>query len=92
MMNKEKIDVILGAFLLSNIPEIITQEEFDDVKSAIKDLQKKAELTDHYKHLYSELKKQKDEIFKYIKSFEYYIPEDNKNELLGMLGEIDVED
>ena len=39
-----------------------------------------------------QLKKQKDEIFKYIKSFEYYIPEDNKNELLRMLGEVDVED
>lgn len=54
----------------------------------IKDLQKKAELGEHYKHLYSEVKKQKDEIFKYIKSFEYYIPEDDKNELLRMLGEI----
>lgn len=56
-----------------------------------KELQKKAELGEHYKHLYSEVKKQKDEIFEYIKSFEYYIPEDNKNELLRMLGEIDNE-
>ena len=55
----------------------------------INQLQKKAELVEHYKHLYSEVKKQKDEIFKYIKSFEYYIPEDNKNELLRMLGEIE---
>ena len=55
----------------------------------IEKLQKKAELADHYKHLCSEVKKQKDEIFKYIKSFEYYIPEDNKNELLRMLGEIE---
>jgi len=30
----------------------------------IKDLQKKAELGDHYKHLYSEVKKQKDELEK----------------------------
>ena len=52
-------------------------------------LQKKAELGDHYKHLYSELKKQKDEIKKYIKSFEYYIPKEHKTELLRMLGEID---
>ncbi len=35
-MNKTEI---LGAFLLANIPEIITQEEFDDVKKAIKELQ-----------------------------------------------------
>ena len=28
-MNKEEI---LNTFLLANIPEIITQEEFDDVK------------------------------------------------------------
>lgn len=58
-------------------------------ENKIKELQKKAEQGEHYKHLYSEVKKQKDEIFKYIKSFEYYIPEDNKNELLRMLGEID---
>ena len=32
-MNKEEI---LNAFLLANIPEIITQEEFNDVKKAIK--------------------------------------------------------
>ena len=31
-MNKEEI---LSTFLLANIPEIITQEEFDDVKKAI---------------------------------------------------------
>lgn len=36
VMNKEEI---LNTFLLANIPEIITQEEFDDVKKAIKDLQ-----------------------------------------------------
>lgn len=35
-MNKEEI---LNTFLLANIPEIITQEEFDDVKKAIKELQ-----------------------------------------------------
>ncbi len=29
------MEVILNAFLLANIPEIITQEEFDDVKKAI---------------------------------------------------------
>lgn len=30
---------VLNTFLLANIPEIITQEEFDDVKKAIKELQ-----------------------------------------------------
>lgn len=35
-MNKEEI---LNTFLLANIPEIIAQEEFNDVKKAIKDLQ-----------------------------------------------------
>ena len=35
-MNKEEI---LNIFLLANIPEIITQEEFDDVKKAIKQSQ-----------------------------------------------------
>lgn len=34
-MNKEEI---LNTFLLANIPEIITQEEFNDVKKAIKEL------------------------------------------------------
>ena len=35
-MNNEEI---LNTFLLANIPEIITQEEFNDVKKAIKQLQ-----------------------------------------------------
>ena len=34
-MNKEEV---LNKFLLANIPEIITQEEFNDVKKAIKHL------------------------------------------------------
>ena len=35
-MNNEEV---LNIFLLANIPEIITQEEFNDVKNAIKQLQ-----------------------------------------------------
>ena len=35
-MNREEV---LNTFLLANIPEIITQEEFNDVKKAIKQLQ-----------------------------------------------------
>lgn len=34
-------DEVLNTFLLANIPEIITQEEFNDVKKAIKHLQQK---------------------------------------------------
>ena len=36
-MNEE--EETLNTFLLANIPEIIMQEEFDDVKKAIKELQ-----------------------------------------------------
>lgn len=41
-MNDKKMtkEEILNAFLLVNIPEIITQEEFDDVKKAIFELLK----------------------------------------------------
>ncbi len=91
---------IRTADIYLRFPEIM-EEEADDLAEFLEDekilyegatdvfidLQKKAELGEHYKHLYSEVKKQKDEIFKYIKSFEYYIPEDHKNELLRMLGE-----
>ena len=35
-MNREEV---LNTFLLANIPEIITQEEFNDVKKSIKELQ-----------------------------------------------------
>ena len=64
-------------------------------------LKKKA---DHYKHLYNELKKQKDDVVEYIKNnklFKYVYDEEElfeiitdkqaKNDLLRMLGEIDNE-
>ena len=62
-----------------------------------KDLQKKAELGDHYKHLYSEVKKQKDDVVELIKArikeneghinarMEIY----HYKNMLRMLGEID---
>ena len=64
------------------------------------DLQKKAELGEHYKHLYSEVKKQKDDVVEYIKkniliSYDKYGFDKNivagiiVNDLLRMLGEID---
>ena len=50
-MNREEV---LNTFLLANIPEIITQEEFNDVKKAIKHLlQENKELKEHiekYEH------------------------------------------
>ncbi len=105
-MNKEEIDNILGAFLLANSPKIITQEEFDDVKSAIKDLQKKAELGEHYKNLYSSVKKQKDDVVENIKKQITFCTNEAEGtinnekcwmainylkKILRMLGEIDVE-
>ena len=49
-MNKEEI---LNTFLLANIPEIITQEKFDDVKKAIKELQQERDL---YKEIIEEIR------------------------------------
>ena len=81
-------------------------KDFEDIQqhcryleSENKELQKKAELGEHYKHLYSELKKQKDDVVEYIKTttlIDYdndevdmlkdtYVGED----LLRMLGEIE---
>ena len=61
----------------------------------IKNLQKKAEQGEHYKHLYSEVKKQKDDGIKYIKNNDLIYNHDCGEMfrvLLRMLGEIDVED
>ena len=67
-MGKEEI-LNLNTFLLAGIPEIITQEEFDDVKKAIfemlkenKKLQQENKKLHHYKTLYQSLKKQNDEL------------------------------
>lgn len=64
----------------------------------IEDLQKKAEQGEHYKHLYSEVKKQKDNGIKYIREnvyIDYYgmslfREKDGVDKLLRMLGEKDV--
>lgn len=65
------------------------------------------ELAEHYKHLYSEVKKQKDDVVEYIKyqlsNLDFYKEQNMKAKMLGtmilvmledkrMLGEIDVED
>lgn len=58
MQELEKSDSneeILNTFLLANIPEIITQEEFNDVKKAIKDLQQENKiLKENYERIYNE--------------------------------------
>lgn len=77
---------------------------FNEIVSVFEDLQKKAELGEHYKHLYSEVKKQKDDVVEYIKyqlsNLDFKKEEDMKAKMLGsmilvmleenrMLGEID---
>ena len=72
-MGKEEI-LNLNTFLLAGIPEIITQEEFDNVKKAIfemlkenKQLQQENKKLHHYKTLYQSLKKQKEELRSWLK-------------------------
>ena len=73
-MNREEI---LNTFLLANIPEIITQEEFNDVKKAIKQSQQenqelKKEL-EEYKLItidYQELEARNQELKKQIEGIE----------------------
>ena len=80
-------------------------DNFEYSNEYIKDLQKKAEQGDHYKKLYGEIKKQKDDVVEYIKKHiqEYDIDGSPTNldefdflaspkTLLRMLGEIDVKD
>ena len=64
-MNKEEV---LNVFLLAKIPEIITQEEFDDVQSAIKELLKENQ----------ELKKQLEEKENQQKEFIEYVKDKEK--------------
>ena len=56
-MNREEI---LNTFLLANIPEIITQEEFDDVKKAIFEMLKEnKQLKDNWNKLKEYIKETK---------------------------------
>ena len=53
------------------------------------------ELAEHYKHLYSEVKKQKDDVVEYIKNIartDDYLDGISCDDLLRMLGEIDETD
>ena len=63
-MNSEEV---LNIFLLANIPEIITQEEFNDVKKAIKNLlQENKQLKEENEFLKSEIEEAKRIIQKYL--------------------------
>lgn len=96
-MNKEEI---LNTFLLANIPEIITQEEFDNVKKAIKQSQQEnQELKEMHKTMASysldneakidELKYRIDKAIKYVKEHRYYAHTIDIDYLLEILrGEI----
>ena len=76
------------------ISELMLDPKFD-LDKYIKDLQKKAELGEHYKHLYSEVKKQKDDVVELIKkqllsntNITKYTDEMCLRHILRMLGEI----
>ena len=60
--------------------------KFYTMQDQIDNLQKKA---DHYKHLYSEVKKRNDNAVEYIKTFKDDIRGLDEVVLLRMLGEID---
>ena len=90
--NKENEKWIIKGNILTT-PAMLDYLEVKLLLDYINNLQKKAELGEHYKHLYSEVKKQKDDVVEYIK--------ENKanftcmrttylkcmNDLLRMLGE-----
>ena len=74
LMNREEI---LNTFLLANIPGIITQEEFDDVKKAIKQSQQENQelkkQLEEYKLItidYQELEARNQELKKQIEKVE----------------------
>ena len=79
---------------------VLTRDNCKELLEYINYLQKQAELGEHYKHLYSEVKKQKDNVVEYVKNNfiegEVFYSKSwlkmKKKELLRMLGEKDVED
>ena len=88
---KQKNETIYPSMVIRSQAEAIELLEKEN-----KELKQKAELGEHYKHLYSEVKKQKDDVVEYIKNNTYF--EDNivktmvfgdfSKDLLRMLGEI----
>lgn len=95
-MNREEFKKLAEEEFINN-----TMKHLDSalIFTYIQNLEKKAEQGEHYKHLYSEVKKQKDDVVEYIKS--YNLPEDlghfgeapisirELREILRMLGEIE---
>ena len=70
---------VLNTFLLANIPEIITQEEFDDVKKAIKELQQENK----------QLKEVIEEVREYTKShFKEMVADEEAQGLLQILDKV----
>ncbi len=63
-MNKEEFKKLAEEEFINN-----TMKHLDSalIFTYIQNLEKKAELVEHYKHLYSEVKKQKDDVVEYIK-------------------------
>ena len=101
MMNRELIEEILKDIstptgISYSGDQTIANSTVENILEFIDDLQKKAELGEHYKHLYSEVKKQKDDVVSEIKRV-LDIWENKPNEIatldleeiLRMLGEID---
>ncbi len=86
----------IGNIKYLNEEKYIEMLEDGNLYDYIKDLQKKAELTDHYKHLYSEVKKQKDDVVEYIKyqlsNLDFEKDEDMKAKMLGSMILVMLED
>lgn len=66
MMNKDRImeltEILNNPDLHGYLPNVCNELLQTNIE-----LQKKAELGEHYKHLYSEIKKQKDDVVEYCK-------------------------
>lgn len=91
----EKIKIITLGDIFKNLE---TEEKAFKLKDYITNLQKQAELGEHYKHLYSEVKKQKDDVVKFVKHIKPILKEYNYEpyrvntaleDLLRMLGDSD---
>ena len=91
-------EISIGNIKYLNEEKYIEMLEDGILYDYIKDLQKKAELGEHYKHLYSEVKKQKDDAIEYIKHYINFrkdiypyidMREFDLDKLLRMLGEVE---
>lgn len=89
-MNKEEYDLSFENDKL--------KREIEHLENEIRNLKQQnqmiTELGEHYKHLYSELKKQKDDVVKYLDKIEEMTEYEFENEywmqnILRMLGETD---